>query len=206
MRHRRQLPSSLVPLVIAFAAMMTLAACSGPAEMRDQSPLRARPAGAGVSMQDPARIYRVGPGDKIKLTVFNEPDLSGPFELTTQGTLTLPLIGDIPARGRTVSELTAEISNRLSQGYLRNPKVSVEILNYRPIYVHGEVRSGGEFPFKQGLTLRDAVAKAGGYTYRATTSHVLITRDGMGTELRIDLPSDAAVLPGDNIRVPERFF
>ena len=148
----------------------------------------------------------IGIGDKLKITVFGEPDLSGPLEVNALGNLPTPLIGEIKAKGLTVDELRSAIAHRLAGGYLKDPKVSVEVANYRSFFVHGEVRNGGEFQFKNGLKLRDAVAMAGGYTYRAEKSHVLLTREGEGQEQSVGLPSDALVMPGDNVRIPERFF
>jgi polysaccharide export outer membrane protein len=157
------------------------------------------------SGNSPERAYRLGTGDKLKITVFGEDDLSGPAEVTAQGTVVLPLAGEIEARGQTLGEFRNSVSRRLADGYIRNPKVTIEITNYRPIYVHGEVKSGGEFQYKNGLNLRDAVAMAGGYTYRADQSYVYISRNGQ-PEAALGLPTNIVVLPGDNIRVPERFF
>ena len=154
----------------------------------------------------PRSSHIVDVGDKVKVTVFGESELSGTFEVNGGGQLPVPLIGELPARDRTVTELREAIAQRLAKGYLKNPKVSIEIVSFRPIYVHGEVRSGGEFAFKNGLRIRDAVAMAGGYSYRADQSFILITRNGSAEEFRVDLPSELAVMPGDNIRVPERFF
>ena len=153
-----------------------------------------------------SRIDRLGIGDKIKVTVFGEQDLSGPFDVGATGALSLPLIGEIPAKGHTIAEVKAAIVGRLRAGYLKDPKVSVEVVTYRPFYVHGEVKSGGEIAFKNGVTIRDAVAIAGGYTYRAKQDHVLLIREDTGQEVRVALPSTDLVMPGDNIRVPERFF
>lgn len=153
-----------------------------------------------------SRIYRVGIGDKIKVTVFGETDLSGQFEISASGALAMPLVGEIPAKGASVSELRDAIVARLKTGFLRDPKVGVEIVTYRPFYVHGEVRGGGEYAYKNGVTIRDAIAIAGGYTYRANHGYVLLIREGSAQEVRVALPSTLAVMPGDNIRVPERFF
>ena len=112
----------------------------------------------------------------------------------------------MPAKGLSVNEFKEQVQRRLASGYIKSPKVSVEMLSYRPVFVHGEVKNGGEFPFKFGTRLRDAVAMAGGYTYRAEKSYVLLTRDGEQQEMRVSMPSDFVLMPGDNVRVPERFF
>lgn len=150
--------------------------------------------------------YKLGVGDKVRVVVYGEQDLSGTFEVGPQGKIAMPLLGELPAKGLTPSEIRVAVTTRLAGGYLRNPRVTAEVVGYRPYYVHGEVRGGGEFPFKNGIRIRDAVAVAGGYTYRANQTYVLLTRDGIPEEIRIALPSDIIVMPGDNIRVGERFF
>jgi len=188
-----------VPIAIAMVAAALLSACAdgSDAPILDVS----RTGGPGLS-----RIYRLGIGDKLKVSVYGEQDLSGAFEVNASGNVPMPLIGEIPAKGRPITEFRDAVARKLAEGYLKSPKVSVEVLNYRPIYVHGEVRTGGELAFKTGLKLRDAIAAAGGYTYRANQSYVLLIREGQPGESRVLLPSDLDVLPGDNIQVPERFF
>jgi polysaccharide export outer membrane protein len=150
--------------------------------------------------------YRFGVGDKVKVLIYGEPDLSGAVEVNALGNVAVPLIGEVPAKGTTIDELRSAIASRLAAGYLKSPKVNIEITNYRPIYVQGEVRSGGEFKYRTGLTIRDAIAMAGGYSYRANQGYVVVMRQGEPREVRVDLPTREAVLPGDNIRVPERIF
>lgn len=151
------------------------------------------------------RVYRLGIGDKLKITVYGEENLSGPFEVNAFGQVSLPLIGEMPAKGLALDEFRNQLTRKLASGYLKNPKVSVEMLNYRPIYVHGEVKNGGEFQYKNGVSLRDAIAMAGGYTYRADQGFLYIGREGE-PDVAVRMPADVPVLPGDNIRVPERFF
>lgn len=183
-------------------AGLAASACSGSnAQFASEVELR-RLSAAG----HPETAYRLNIGDKVKVVVFGEQELSGTFDVNASGNLAMPLSGEIPARGRTLAEVRQAIVHRLSQGYLRNPRLSLEIATYRPIYVHGEVRTGGEFAYKTGLRLSDAVAMAGGYSYRANESYVLLRREGEPAELKIALPSPVTVMPGDNIRVPERMF
>lgn len=151
------------------------------------------------------RTYRLGIGDKLKITVFDEPDLSGEFEVNALGNVAVPLVGDIAAQKLPIQKFRENVRQKLAAGYLNQPRVNVEVLNYRSIFVHGEVRNGGEFTYKNGLKIRDAVAMAGGYTYRANKAYVMIVREGE-QEFRLDLPTTVPVLPGDNIRVLERFF
>ncbi len=152
------------------------------------------------------RFYKLGVGDKLKITVFGEPDLSGNFEVGAVGTVSLPLVGDLKAKGLSLTEFRNNMSRRLSDGYLKEPRITVEVLNYRGFFVHGEVRNGGEFKYKTGLKLRDAIAMAGGYSYRANEGYIFLMREGFTERRKISLPTNMPVLPGDNIRVPERFF
>lgn len=161
---------------------------------------------APAGLIESGRIYRLGIGDKLKVQVFGEPDLSGAFEVGASGNVGMPLVGEIPAQGRPVAEFREAVARKLAEGYLKSPKVTVEITNYRPIYVHGEVRTGGEFQFKSGLKVRDAIALAGGYTYRANQSYIMLTRPGVALNARVANTGDLEILPGDNIQIPERFF
>lgn len=149
--------------------------------------------------------YRINSGDKLKITVFGEENLSGQFDVGTRGQISMPLIGELQANGLSLNNLRDSIAQRLSDGYLKNPKVSVEIAGYRPVFVQGEVRNGGEFPYKVGLTLRDAIAMAGGYNYRADQSYLYIGRNG-APDVAVRTLNNIEILPGDNLRIPERFF
>lgn len=149
--------------------------------------------------------YRLGPGDKIKVTVFGHEDLSGEFELDATGSVALPLIQSVPAGGRTPAQLEKEITGRLEPEYLRNPKVSVEVLSYRPFYIYGEVMKPGSFPYVNGMTVYNAIALAGGFSYRARTSSVRLRR-AEGDKAAADVPLETVVRPGDVIEVRERYF
>jgi protein involved in polysaccharide export with SLBB domain len=159
-----------------------------------------------VSLAKLDRIYRLGVGDKLKVEVFGEPELTGESEVNASGNISLPLLGDVPAKGTTLDQFSGTLRQRLQQGYIKNPQLNVQVLNYRPIYVQGEVRHGGEFPFKAGLSIADAVALAGGYTYRSVTSSILLRRQGEATGRVIPMDGTIPVLPGDNLLVQERFF
>lgn len=186
-------------VVAAFlAATAFTAGCSSGPEL-------AQPSFATASPDDIERTYRLGIGDKLKITVFGEENLSGQFEVGALGSVAMPLVGEMPAKGVPITAFRDSLARKLADGYLKNPRVNVEVLNYRPIYVHGEVKTGGEFPYKSGLRLRDAIALAGGYTYRANQNFVVVFREGQG-EMKTAMTGSFAVLPGDNIRIPERFF
>ena len=150
--------------------------------------------------------YKLGPGDKMRIIVFGEPDLSGEFFVDDSGSVDLPLIGDVAAGGQTVPAFEELVVEKFSNGYLRDPKVSIEVLNYRPFFIIGEVKKGGEYPYKSGLTVQDAVAIAGGYSYRANQNAAFIRRAGSDQETKVALSQRVAIFPGDNVRIPERFF
>ena len=159
-----------------------------------------------VQMAKIDRIYRLGVGDKLKVDVFGETELSGESEVNASGNAVLPLLGEVQAKGKTLDEFSALVRYRLAQGYLKKPQISVQVLNYRAIYVQGEVRHSGEFPFKPGLSIADAVALAGGYTYRAVTTSVELRRQGEAQAHVIPMDGSIPVLPGDNLNIEERFF
>lgn len=196
-----------MPALRALALSVTLAmaglAVAAPARAQDSQPAAA----VGDSAVQGARTldYRLGSGDKLRVIVFGEEDLSGEFDVTGSGMVSLPLIGQVRAQGLTVDEFENAIRTSLMNGYLKNPRVSVEVLNYRPFYIIGEVNSPGQYPYTSGMTVLNAVAVAGGYTYRANEDRVYITR-GDGEEEAYAADQTVKVLPGDVIRVPERFF
>ncbi len=154
-----------------------------------------------------ASEYRLTPGDKIKVTVFNEADLTGEFQVNESGSVAFPLTGEVAAAGKSVPEFKAELVRTLRGRFVKNPKVSVEVANYRPFNVVGEVKNSGQFQYRPGLSMQDAVAMAGGYTYRANTRLLYVRRADAGGESSIN-PDErqVPVLPGDNIRIPERYF
>ena len=150
--------------------------------------------------------YALGAGDKLRITVFNEAALTGEFTVTPLGTIAFPLIGDVPVRDRTIGDLRQMLTGRLGEGYVNDPRVSVEVLAFRPYYILGEVNKPGEYPYSTGLTLAQAVATAGGYTYRANRRRIFLRRT-KAQERTVDLRGEAvSVLPGDTIRVGERYF
>jgi len=180
--------------------MMALAACAG------QGPVPMAQADVQPVGQNFAEAYRLGAGDGLRVIVFGEPDLSGEFEIDGSGAFSMPLIGQLDAFQLTVVELEKAIAARLTEGYLIDPRVNVEVLNYRPFYIVGEVKDGGEFPYVSGMHAVKAVAIAGGYTYRANTQKVMITRKGTAEEIEMPASQGTAIFPGDVIRIPERFF
>ena len=153
-----------------------------------------------------APAYELGSGDQLRIIVFGEEDLSGEFFIDGSGAVSLPLVGEIPAAGKTLPEFRADVEARLREGYLTDPRVSAEVLNYRPFYILGEVEQSGEYPYTDGLTVMNAVARAGGFTYRANTRTVYLKRADTDEEVEVPLTPTLRVMPGDTIRIGERFF
>lgn len=159
-----------------------------------------------ASAQAGETAYRLGAGDKLRIITYGETTLTGEFNVNDVGQVALPLVGSIKAGGLTVSQLAASITLALQNGFIKNPSVSVEVLNNRPFYILGEVIRPGEYPFINGLTITSAVATAGGYTYRANTHRVFIRGVHDTSEHVLTVTGDLRISPGDTIRVPERFF
>jgi len=151
--------------------------------------------------------YVLGSGDQLKITVFGETDLSGQYEIDGSGIVAFPLVGEVKAAGGTARDLEKRIKTKLSDGYLKNPTVSIEVLTYRPFFILGEVKRPGSYPYKNGLNLLNAVALAGGYTYRAKSSVWVVTRSGDSKYNEREVTDGAfRIRPGDTIVIPERFF
>lgn len=148
----------------------------------------------------------MGPGDALRIAVFGEEDLSGEFEVDGSGYISMPLIGEIQVSRLTLRLAEQAIVAKLLNGFLKNPQVSVEVLNYRPFYILGEVKKPGSYSFVSGITILNAIAMAEGFTYRANEKIMLIIRANDPEMKERKAPIDAKVLPGDTIRVQERFF
>lgn len=191
-----------------------LASCSSsrPAQVPGPAGGTATPAVATAPGVTPGGVantvegYRLGAGDQIRLTVFRHVDLSGEFQLDGQGSFAMPLVGDIEGMGLTARQLEDRVEKRLKDdNYLVDPQVSVEVLNYRPFYIIGEVANPGSYPYVSGMNVVNAVALAGGYTYRADQDDITINRGGSNGQ-QLDVRADTEVLPGDIVTVPERWF
>lgn len=149
--------------------------------------------------------YRLGTGDKIKVTVYGEDDVSGEYEVDASGAISAKLLGRVQVKGLTASEVEQTLVDQYrGRGYFRNPRISIELVNLRPFYILGEVEKRGSYPYVNGLTVAQAVAIAGGYTYRASRSHLTVQRAGAPKEE--PATENTPVYPGDIVRVPERFF
>jgi len=159
-----------------------------------------------ADQQEIDTTYRLSAGDKLRITVYGHADLSGEFEVDASGYISLPLAGDIKAAGGTANDLEVTIISALQPDYLKNPRVSAELINYRPFYIFGEVKSPGSYPYTNGMTVVSAVAVAGGFTYRARRSRIRIIRGNDDDQVELEGSDDTPIKPGDVIEVPERFF
>jgi len=150
--------------------------------------------------------YRLGSGDRVRIIVFGQDNLSNSFSVDGTGDISMPLIGRVRAQGLSTAELERTIEARLRQGYLREPSVSVEVEAFRPFFVLGEVTVAGQYPFINGMTVQKAIAVAGGFTPRAVESSVDITRVIDGRSVTFPAPLSYPVRPGDALTIEERFF
>ncbi len=150
--------------------------------------------------------YILGPGDKLKLTVFEEVDLSGDYTIDGAGFVRLPLIGNVRASGLNSTQLEAAIASSLSRGYLKQPRVSVQVATYRPFYIIGAVAKPGEYPYVNNMNALNAIALAGGYTPSAVESAIYIRRESSNTEVRMPVDRSTQILPGDVVRVNTTLF
>lgn len=155
---------------------------------------------------NPLDEYRLGPSDRVRITVFGEPELSGEYVVDAEGFVSLNLIREVRAQGLTVREFQRTVEQKLSPNYLRDAKVSAEVLNFRPYYILGEVNRPGEYPYSNGLTVLNAIATAEGFTYRANKKVVLIKGSKTNSERQMELTPSIRVEPGDTIRIKERLF
>jgi polysaccharide export outer membrane protein len=187
------------------AFVLVLTACAGSSEEQLPRPAAATPGTATETSASNENDYRLGAEDKVKVTVFGEADLSGEFVVDSSGVLAAPYIGQIQVKGLTLREFESTYATKLREAeIMRDPRVTAEVVSFRPIYVLGEVKKPGQYAFVSGMTVQKAVALAEGYTYRASESTVEITRGGK--KITLDVTPQTKVFPGDEIRIPERFF
>jgi polysaccharide export outer membrane protein len=162
---------------------------------------------APMTAVNPAEGYRLESGNRVRVTVFNEPTLSGDFTVDPVGNVVMPLVGNIPASGLTAKELGHRIEEYLTRNrFVQAPNVAVEVQTFRPFYVLGEVRQPGEFQYSTGMTVLSAIARAGGYDYRAQLEKVVLVRDVDGKQVEYQATERTPILPGDIIKVLERRF
>lgn len=195
-RHRCR--KAVLPLVLLLCALAV-----GACQRREIPP----PPIAKAGQEEQVYRYRLGAGDKLAVKVFGQDDLSGEFEISADGQLAMPLIGQVDAAGLTLTELRQELVTLLNKNYLVDPQVTIEVANYRPFFILGQVKNPGSFPYQSGLNMRQAVALAGGYTNRALHEPMIVIRqDAENVPTRYSVTQDYPVLPGDTIEVQRRLF
>lgn len=187
----RLIKCGLLMALVALAANVT---CAG-----------AQPSNQATASPAPP-AYLLGPNERVTINVYGEDDLSREYTISPGGTISLPLIGDVVAQGRTADDLRAEIQNRLANGFLNKPAVTVMISGFRNFYILGEVNKPGDYAYENGLTVTQAVAEAAGYTYRAAKRYAFVKHEGETKETRIRIEPNMLVRPGDTIRFGERYF
>jgi polysaccharide export outer membrane protein len=203
MRDYSQRASSLVTRRFCVGALICALSFAG-ASAQEISP---GPAPSGPArVQAPDDTYKLDVGDKLRVIVFGETDLGGEYQVDDGGFIRLPLIGQIRAAGLGLHDFESSVKSALEEGYLKDAKVSIEVVNYRPFYILGQVNKPGEYPFVNGMSVLNAVALAGGYTYRANESNIYVRRKGRDKEQQLPANQTTKVFPGDIVRIPERFF
>src|SRR5690606_5359132 len=185
---------STLRTLLVFSAALAMAGCSS---------YRPVPSAFHEVINEP---YILDAGDRIRVTVFEQETLTNTYSVDQSGYIAFPLVGSIAARGYTARQVEGQIANKLRDGYLRDPDVSVEIDRYRPIFVMGEVGAAGQYSYVPGMTVHKAVAAAGGYTPRANQASVDVTRQINGEVMTGRVTTADPLLPGDTIYVRERFF
>ena len=170
-----------------------------------------RTAPVAIAYAEPAPVphdaaYHLDAGDRLRVVVYGQEGLTNTYAIDAGGSITLPLIGAVPARGRTTAGLAAEISVRLRRGFIREPSVAVEIESYRPFFILGEVAAPGQYPYVPNMTVESAVAIAGGFSPRARRDCVTLTHTDASGPARFVVPSGTPLSPGDTVLVGERWF
>jgi polysaccharide export outer membrane protein len=187
------------------------AAAASSADPARAAALKAAEEAAAAALNAPAAPTNVAPGqlapgDKVRMTVFGEEDMSGEFEIDSTGSLAVPLVGEVQARGLTARELEKRVAAKLNEGYLVNARVNIEVLNFRPFFILGEVQKPGSYPWANDMTVINAVALGGGYTPRAKVGNVTLRRANDPDRNEVTVSEETKIFPGDVIRVEERFF
>nr|WP_041798459.1 polysaccharide biosynthesis/export family protein [Rhodopseudomonas palustris] len=206
--------------MIAVTAALALGGCmrrSGPVAIQPSNTLDSMaygggPAGPGPAayasapMPGPRTEYRLDAGDRLRIVVYGQEGLTNSYAIDASGAITMPLIGSVPARGRTPAELAAAISARLRNGFIREPSVAVEVESYRPFYILGEVLAPGQYPYVPNMTVESAIAIAGGFSPRARRDSATLTHPEGGAMVRAVVPLGTPLSPGDTVMVSERWF
>ena len=190
------------PSVLQYVPQPTPAPRAAEARYRGASP--AAPSSYAYAAAE--QPYTLGPGDKLRVVVFGQDGISNTYIVDAGGNVSLPLIDSLAARGITTQQLSARIAERLKQGYVREPHVTVEVESYRPFFILGEVTTPGQYPYVADMTVEKAIAIAGGFAPRAYKSTVELTRSAPGDQSKSEVPLNYPLRPGDTVMVKERWF
>jgi polysaccharide biosynthesis/export protein len=185
------------PSVALLSALVaaSLSGCAVPGDYRPE-----------LLYAPPPQSYALASGDRLRVIVYGQDALSNSYAVDGSGRISMPLIGSVPVRGRDPAAVEREIAARLRDGFVRDPRVSVEVEAFRPFFVLGEVTTAGQYPYVEGMTARTAVAIAGGFSPRGYQGGVDLTRVVDGQPLTGRVPLDTLLRPGDTIMVRERIF
>jgi polysaccharide export outer membrane protein len=199
--------SRLSPSSVADSAgpVSALRASLGAAPRRSYAPLPVADAAVPMPVVHDA-AYRLDAGDKLRVVVYGQEGLTNTYAIDAGGSITMPLIGAVPARGRTPAGLASQITAKLRNGYIREPSVAVEIEAYRPFFILGEVAAPGQYPYVPNMSVESAVAIAGGFSPRARRDRVTLTHTDHSGSSRTVVPLGTALGPGDTVLVGERWF
>ncbi|MCB2053242.1 MAG: polysaccharide export protein [Geminicoccaceae bacterium] len=203
MGPRRSISRHARLVLLGLLLALGLSACGGGGGSDLPLPTAASTGDAPVQLDTPE--YTLAAGDRLRINVFRHEDLSGEFEVDGNGNFAMPLIGEVQAFGLSSRALEKRIEDQLKQGYLVDPQVSIEVLTYRPFYIIGEVNNPGSYEYSNGMTVLNAVAVAGGFTYRADQSDIVLQRGGANAP-KVVVTATTRMLPGDVVTVGERFF
>ena len=197
-RHGSFRPARVGVLALAVA----LAACA-PA---DHGVTDSIEIASGAAAEASLAVYPLGPGDRLKITVFGQAELSGEFDIDVNGSIAYPLLGDVPASDRSLRQLGREVAAALDRDFVVDPRVIVEVVRFRPFFILGQVNRPGSYPYVVGLNVRQAVAIAGGFTRRARETGIVLVRRTVDGETLRRVPQGAPILPGDTLEVRRRLF
>jgi polysaccharide export outer membrane protein len=190
--------------IICLFIAAFLAGCSAYSQPGPVDPQLAR-AAAPTAMRG-ASTYVLGPGDRLRIKAYDDANLTGEYEVNSSGYISFPLAGQVKAAGSTTRQLEQTLVSHLKGKFAQDPKINVELATYASFYIHGEVKKAGVYPYQPGLTVADAIATAGGLTYRANENTIYLQHAGARAQRIVTIDEPVRVYPGDNIRVSERMF
>lgn len=210
-----KLRKQICSTVLLSVMIVTTAACTSSYEHADYEASMGT-AHAEIINQDCAKdveseaqtfenVYRLAASDELTIKVYDEPALSGKYALSGEGKIAMPLIGDVSLYGCTIAQAQKTLTKHYKDGYLLDPNITIEIANYRPFYILGEVKAPGRYEYAADLSVLKAAALAGGFTYRANKSEALISRQGDDKDAKL-YKVEADIMPGDVITIRERLF